>query len=109
MITMDVDSFAGRLSHTRVVAILRRQTLERALQLVDAITQGGFGGTRFVCTGGNTPTSTIDYLQSGAYAVGVGSSALPQEMIEEGRWADPSAHVADLVQRIRALGGRSYS
>ena len=61
---------------------------------------------KLIPTGGVKPENTIDFLRTGAVAVGMGSNLAPRDALEKRDWNEVTRGVADFMASLNvALGG----
>lgn len=62
--------------------------------------KGPLDGTEYVAIGGVTPDNIAEFFRNGYIGVGLGSAILPRQFVNENRWEEGAAYVADLRRRI---------
>ncbi len=66
--------------------------------------KGPLDGAEYIAIGGVTPDNIADFFKNGYIGVGLGSAILPKKFVEENRWDEGKAYVADLIRRIKEAG-----
>ena len=59
-------------------------------------------GLPLIPTGGISIDNFVDFLKSGAVAVGFGSALLPRSLVEVGQWQELSAHARRFAETLKA-------
>ncbi len=66
--------------------------------------KGPLDGAEFIAIGGVTADNIADFFKNGYIGVGLGSAILPKKYVEENRWDEGRAYVADLIRRVKEAG-----
>lgn len=59
--------------------------------------KGPFDETEYVAIGGVNKENMAQFFQQGYLGVGIGSNMIPKELVQNNKWAEASAYVANLV------------
>ena len=60
--------------------------------------KGPFDNTCYVAVGGVNINNVEEFIESGYIGVGIGSSVVPRELINEGRWKEVTEYIKRLVE-----------
>ncbi len=67
--------------------------------------KGPLNGTNYIAIGGVNPDNIAEFFRDGYIGAGLGSAIMPRQYVEEDRWEEGSAYVADLLKRVKEARG----